>query len=29
MIVASYLTTVLGLDWREGARWFVECRRDG
>ena len=29
MIVASYLTKSLGLDWREGAGWFAESLVDG
>ena len=29
MIVASYLTKGVGLDWRDGARWFGEWLLDG
>jgi deoxyribodipyrimidine photo-lyase len=29
MIVASYLTKGVGLDWRDGARWFAEWLVDG
>ncbi|MBK8295515.1 MAG: deoxyribodipyrimidine photo-lyase [Solirubrobacterales bacterium] len=29
MVVASFLTKDLHLDWREGERWFMECLLDG